>query len=229
MRKLNHLKIDFVPENIAALEQIYQLRNSQELFYRAELDKLNYQLLKNYKIEGGKIQLPKPKKAKNKGADEVLTRSKNSNNKLVIGEEHQELDYTLATCCKPIPGDQVFGFVTVSDGIKIHRNNCPNATQLMSNYAYRIVKAQWHSDELVEFMAGVIFTGIDDVGLVYNITNTISQELNVNMKSISFESHDGIFSGEVMLFVHDTDHLNKLIEKLKNVSGVLTVDRIDAK
>ena len=99
----------------------------------------------------------------------------------------------------------------------------------MSNYAYRIVKAQWHSDELVEFMAGVIFTGIDDVGLVYNITNTISQELNVNMKSISFESHDGIFSGEVMLFVHDTDHLNKLIEKLKNVSGVLTVDRIDAK
>lgn len=228
MRKLSHLKIDFTPENIAALEQIYHLKNSQELFYRVSLDRIDLKLLKGLNLEGGKIVLPKPKRAKNKGIDEILAKSKGANNKLVIGEEQQELDYTLSTCCKPIPGDQVFGFVTVSDGIKIHRNNCPNATQLMSNYAYRIVKAQWHSEELVEFMAGVKFTGIDDVGLVYNITNTISQELSVNMQSISFESNDGIFEGEVMLFVHDTDHLHSLIEKLKNVPGVLTVVRIDA-
>lgn len=228
MRKLSHLKIDFTPENITALEQIYHLKNSQELFYRISLDRLDLKLLKGLTLEGGKIVLPKPKRAKNKGIDEILAKSKGANNKLVIGEEQQELDYTLSTCCKPIPGDQVFGFVTVSDGIKIHRNNCPNATQLMSNYAYRIVKAQWHSEELVEFMAGVKFTGIDDVGLVYNITNTISQELSVNMQSISFESNDGIFEGEVMLFVHDTDHLSSLIDKLKNVPGVLTVIRIDA-
>jgi len=228
MRKLSHLKIDFTPENITTLEQIYNLKNSQELFYRITLERLDLKLLKTLTVEGGKIVLPKQKRAKNKGIDEILAKSKGASNKLVIGEEQQELDYSLSTCCKPIPGDRVFGFVTVSDGIKIHRNNCPNATQLMSNYAYRIVKAQWHSDELVEFMAGVKFTGIDDVGLVYNITNTISQELSVNMQSISFESNDGIFEGEVMLFVHDTDHLSSLIGKLKNVPGVLTVVRIDA-
>jgi guanosine-3',5'-bis(diphosphate) 3'-pyrophosphohydrolase len=228
MRKLSHLKIDFTPENITILEQIYNLKNSQELFYRITLERLDLKLLKTLAVEGGKIVLPKQKRAKNKGIDEILAKSKGTSNKLVIGEEQQELDYSLSTCCKPIPGDRVFGFVTVSDGIKIHRNNCPNATQLMSNYAYRIVKAQWHSDELVEFMAGVKFTGIDDVGLVYNITNTISQELSVNMQSISFESNDGIFEGEVMLFVHDTDHLSSLIDKLKNVPGVLTVVRIDA-
>jgi guanosine-3',5'-bis(diphosphate) 3'-pyrophosphohydrolase len=228
MRKLSHLKIDFTPENITILEQIYNLKNSQELFYRITLERLDLKLLKTLTVEGGKIVLPKQKRAKNKGIDEILAKSKGASNKLVIGEEQQELDYSLSACCKPIPGDRVFGFVTVSDGIKIHRNNCPNATQLMSNYAYRIVKAQWHSDELVEFMAGVKFTGIDDVGLVYNITNTISQELSVNMQSISFESNDGIFEGEVMLFVHDTDHLSSLIKKLKNVPGVLTVVRIDA-
>lgn len=228
MRKLSHLKIDFINVNIAALEQLYNFDNSQELFFRVAMDRIDLKLLKKLNVEGGRIVLPKPKRAKNKGIDELVAKTKGSGNKLVIGEDQQELDYTLATCCKPIPGDNVFGFVTVSDGIKIHRNNCPNATQLMSNYAYRIVKAQWQSDELLEFMAGVRFTGIDDVGLVYNITNTISQELSVNMKSIGFESHDGIFSGEVMLFVHDTDHLSSLIEKLKDVPGVLTVERINA-
>ncbi|MFT5246951.1 MAG: guanosine-3',5'-bis(diphosphate) 3'-pyrophosphohydrolase [Gammaproteobacteria bacterium] len=147
---------------------------------------------------------------------------------LLIGDERQEMEYTLAKCCNPIAGDDVFGFVTIHDGIKVHRINCPNATEMMSNYAYRVMKARWASQEMVEFEVKLKFTGIDDVGLVHNITNIISSDMTVNMKGISFESIDGIFEGEVRVLVTDTEHLGLLIEKLKNVEGVLTVYRADS-
>ncbi|MCB9184977.1 MAG: bifunctional (p)ppGpp synthetase/guanosine-3',5'-bis(diphosphate) 3'-pyrophosphohydrolase, partial [Flavobacteriales bacterium] len=146
---------------------------------------------------------------------------------LLIGDDLQKIDYQLSKCCNPIAGDDVFGFITVGEGIKIHRVNCPNAVQLMSNFAYRIVKARWKGKENIEFLAGITFSGIDDVGLVNKITTIISHEHNVNMRAISFESHDGIFEGKVMAFVHDTDHLNALIEKLKRVRGVRNVERVD--
>ena len=135
------------------------------------------------------------------------------------------MDFTLARCCNPIPGDDVFGFVTVNGEIKIHRINCPNATQLLSNYAYRVIKARWAGKEMLQFEVGVHFTGIDDVGLVHKITNIISADMNVNMKAISFESNDGIFEGQVRVLVLDTAHLNTLMDKLRNVNGVLTVER----
>lgn len=124
--------------------------------------------------------------------------------------------------------DDVFGFITINEGIKIHRTNCPNAIQLMSNYAYRIVKARWTSQKEIAFLVGVNITGIDEVGVVNNITKVISNELKVNMRSISIESNDGIFEGTIMLFINDTDHLNKLIKKLKSLTGILTVNRIDS-
>jgi GTP pyrophosphokinase len=147
----------------------------------------------------------------------------------VLGENLDKIDYKLSPCCNPIPGDDVFGFITVGEGIKIHRINCPNAIQLMSNYAYRIVKAKWTGQQQIAFLAGIRITGLDDVGVVNKISKVISSELKVNMRSISIESNDGIFEGNIMLFVHDTDHLTKLMKKLKEINGILTVNRIDGK
>ena len=146
---------------------------------------------------------------------------------LVIGDDIKNVEYKLATCCNPISGDEVFGFVTVNEGIKIHRVSCPNAVQLMSNYAYRIIKARWKGQEELEFLTGIRFGGIDDVGLVNKITEIISKESGVNMQSISFDSNDGIFEGKVMAYVNDTEHLQALMSKLKKVGGVRTVERIE--
>jgi len=147
---------------------------------------------------------------------------------LVIGDNMEKLDYNLAPCCNPIPGDEVFGFVTISDGIKIHKTNCPNAVQLMSNYAYRMIKARWVEEEqILAFLSGIRITGIDDMGIVNTITEIISNELNVNMRSISFDSEDGIFEGEIMVYVYDTAHLTSLIAKLSKVTGVTRVSRIN--
>jgi GTP pyrophosphokinase len=147
---------------------------------------------------------------------------------LVIGEDMKTIDYKLAPCCNPIPGDEVFGFVTINEGIKIHKTNCPNAISLMSNYAYRIVKARWMNQQQLAFMAGIRVNGIDDVGIVNNITRIISNELNVNMRSISFDGHDGVFEGTIMVFVHDTQHLTELIGKISKVKGVTSAIRIDS-
>jgi GTP diphosphokinase / guanosine-3',5'-bis(diphosphate) 3'-diphosphatase len=145
----------------------------------------------------------------------------------MIGDSMDNLEYKLSPCCSPIPGDDVFGFITVHEGIKIHRVNCPNAIALMSNHAYRIVKAKWTSQSLISFLAGIKITGIDKLGLVNKITQIISKELNVNMRYISFDTNDGTFEGTIMVFVHDTAHLTDLIKKLQKVDGVVKVVRID--
>ena len=139
----------------------------------------------------------------------------------------EKIDYSLANCCNPIPGDEVFGFITVAEGIKIHKTTCPNAVQLMSNYAYRVIKARWIEKEKVDFLTGLKIIGIDNVGIVNNITQIVSNELHVNMRSIKFESYDGIFEGTIMVFVQNTIHLNNLITNLKKVEGVKKVERID--
>ena len=146
---------------------------------------------------------------------------------LVIGDNMEKLDYKLANCCNPIPGDEVYGFITVTEGIKIHKTSCPNTVQLMSNYAYRVIKAQWIDEQNIDFLTGLKIVGFDDVGVVNNITQVISNELHVNMRSLSFDSHDGIFEGRVMVFVKDTSHLTNLIKNLTKVKGVRNVDRIN--
>jgi len=148
---------------------------------------------------------------------------------LVIGEGIDKIDYKLSPCCNPIPGDEVFGFITINEGIKIHRTNCPNAIQLMSNYAYRIVKARWFGQQQIAFLVGIKINGMDDVGVVSNITKIISSELKVNIRSLNIESTDGLFEGTIMLFVHDTEHLKVLMKKLVKLPGILSVTRIDSK
>jgi GTP pyrophosphokinase len=155
-------------------------------------------------------------------------RPKDKGDTLVIGDESQKMDYVMAKCCSPIPGDDVFGFVTINEGIKIHRTACPNAINIRSNYAYRVVPAAWASKEdYTAFATGILITGIDDVGLVNAITTVISKDLNVDMKSIAFESQDGVFEGHIKVLVEGIHHLNNLISNLKKVEGIKKIVRED--
>lgn len=148
---------------------------------------------------------------------------------LLIGEDMDVVEYKLAKCCTPIPGDDVFGFVTVNEGIKIHRTNCPNSAELLSNHGNRVVKAKWTSQHEVAFLTGVKIKGTDRVGLINDISKIISDELKVNMSSMSIHTDSGIFDGEIMLYVNDTRHLEQLIQKLQQVEGLVKVNRFDSK
>src|SRR5690606_30545933 len=145
---------------------------------------------------------------------------------LVFGKEDEKLDYKLSTCCNPIPGDKVFAFVTVSEGIKVHKKNCPNALSLQSNYAYRIMPAKWIDSNKQEFSALIFISGIDNIGLVNEVTKIISGNMHVNMKSLSFESNDGLFSGKINLIVNNNTIIKKVVEMLKKINGIDKVYRV---
>ena len=145
--------------------------------------------------------------------------------KLVFGKEKEMLKYSMAPCCSPIPGDNVFGFISVKDGIKVHSKNCPNSISLRSNYAYRIISATWINSDSHEFNAKIEITGIDGIGLVNEITSLISNSMNVNMNRISFETNDGLFSGVVSVEVENKVILNKLMKRLKAIKGLEKVIR----
>jgi guanosine-3',5'-bis(diphosphate) 3'-pyrophosphohydrolase len=222
-RKIKHLKIPAAEVNMNDILLYYKLPNVLELYYRIAMDAVDLKQLReavNYKDQRVRNTRTEPT------LEDLVTQARGTSDMLVIGENLNKIDYKLSPCCNPIPGDDVFGFITINDGIKIHRVNCPNAMQLMSNYAYRIVKAKWTGQEQISFLAGIRITGMDDVGVVNNITKVISSELKVNMRSISIESNEGLFEGTIMLFVHDTEHLTKLMKKLSSLSGILNVTRI---
>ena len=216
-------------QNIQALLDHFRANSVTDLHYQVARGRYDLEALEKPSLRGGRIVLPKRKaSSEDRSLEEVVREIRGGDQSaLLIGDDLQKIDYKLSPCCNPIPGDDVFGFITINDGIKIHRVNCPNAVQLMSNFAYRIVKARWKGKDTMEFLAGIKFSGIDDVGLVNKITSIISHEHNVNMRAISFESHDGIFEGKVMAFVHDTDHLDVLMDKLRRVNGVRSVERVD--
>jgi GTP diphosphokinase / guanosine-3',5'-bis(diphosphate) 3'-diphosphatase len=226
-RKFNALKAEWLSVNIDELVRFYDTDSTLELYYRIAKGSIDLTRMKGFVVEGGRIKFEKKEDVKKEVEPRIITTSPSKGEALLIGDEQQKMDYKLAPCCNPIPGDEVFGFITINEGIKIHRTNCPNAQELMSKYAYRVIKARWRNKESVQFEVGIKFSGTDDVGIVQNITNIISTDMNVNMRAISFEANDGIFQGKVVVLVHDTMHLNALVERLKAVDGVLTVDRID--
>ncbi|MEE2801161.1 MAG: ACT domain-containing protein, partial [Bacteroidota bacterium] len=144
---------------------------------------------------------------------------------IVFGKEQVQLDYTLSKCCNPIPGDSVFGFTTVSEGIKVHKNNCPNAISLQSKFAYRIISAKWIDSTQREHKADLVLTGIDRLGLVQEVTQVISEFMSVNIKSISFSSDDGIFKGEITVVVTNKKILQTLMQNLNKINGIDKVTR----
>ena len=240
-KQLKHLKINADQNTIYNIVRHYKMQSPLDLFFgigeglikldnlakiaRGEKNSSWYSMLKSRFSRTSDTE-KQDKKAPT--FEHIVKEIRGKNDMLVIGDDMDKIDYRLAPCCTPIPGDEVFGFVTVDEGIKIHKTNCPNAIDLMSNYAYRIVKARWTSQQQIAFMAGLRVNGIDDVGIVNSITRIISNELNVNMRSISFDSMDGVFEGNIMVFVQDTNHLTELIEKIKGVKGVTSVMRVDS-
>jgi len=227
-RRLRNLKVNLNSLNINDLLMFYKVPSALDLYHRIAIEAIDLKNLKDFFTEDGVPKLKTNQKPEGQTFEELVKNVRGSADMLVIGENMDKIDYKLSPCCNPIPGDDVFGFITVSEGIKIHRTNCPNAIQLMSKHGYRIVKAKWTGQKEIAFLAGVKITGADEVGVVNNLTRVISNELKVNMRSISIDSNEGLFEGTIMLFVHDTEHLKKLMLKLGQVNGILSVSRIDS-
>jgi GTP pyrophosphokinase len=226
-RKFKQYNIKFASENISFLEKYFQLPSVTELYFRIAKGKIDLTKLRDIDCVAGMLQAEKKKIKKSKHQDDIVPKLEKSDT-LIIGEDFKNIQYQMARCCNPIPGDPVFGFITISEGIKVHRNNCPNAEHLMSKMAYRCIKARWKSQELVERIAAIQISGIDQLGLVNRLTEIISTQHNVNMKSISFESFDGIFEGRMKVLVYDTEHLEQLMRKFEEVEGVQRVERWDS-
>lgn len=228
-RKLKQWKVNFSDETIQKIIGHFKLNSTLDLYYFIATEKIDLAQVKSI--------LTKPEKPSSRNINRIdennfesLVKSNSTKNEdmLIIDDKIGKIDYTLAQCCNPIPGDDIFGFVTVSEGIKIHRVSCPNAVQLLSKYGYRVVKAKWTRASEVSFLAGIRITGLDDIGIISGISTVISTDLKVNMRSISVVSNDGMFEGDIMVYVHDTHHLDVLMRKLKEVRGVLKVSRFDS-
>jgi guanosine-3',5'-bis(diphosphate) 3'-pyrophosphohydrolase len=229
-RKLKSLKIEPSEANILLLLNYFKMISPLDLYFNIANKKIDLGELSKLEVVGGKIKLPKPANLSTAAnIDEAVKQTLQKNAELLImGESADKIDYKFAPCCNPIPGDDVFGFLTINEGIKIHRTNCPNAVQLMSKYAYRIIKTRWTKQHEIAFLTGIKLTGIDDVGLVNKITNIITGQMNLNMRSISFESVDGVFEGRIMVYVHDTAELEDLSDRLTALDGILEVNRFDS-
>ena len=227
-RKFLEQNLQFSKQLISEFCNYLKLPSAQELFYRAALGNVDAQEIKDF-IKYKEAPIKKGKQKEISKIDQLVTSARGKSDLLMIGDDLKKLDYNLSSCCNPIPGDDVFGFVTELEGIKIHRVNCPNAVKLLSNYAYRVVRAKWVNDKLISFLAGLKITGTDEIGIVNNITNVISSENHVNMRAINFDTDGGVFEGTIMVYVHDTKHLNHLKSNLKKIKGVNRVERIDEK
>ncbi|MFV8282681.1 RelA/SpoT family protein [Christiangramia marina] len=227
-RKLKAQKIQFNEKSINELVVFFNLKTSLDLFYRVGIGKIDNQLLKDFAnsrsnslVSYFKNKIKKPQVAADINKDEITAKY----DQLVFGKEEEKLDYKLANCCNPIPGDTVFGFISVNDGIKVHKKDCPNALQLQSNYAYRIIQAKWIDSSQQDFQSVIKLQGIDNLGLVSEITKEISSNLGVNTKNLNFDSSDGIFNGRITLVVKNNNNLNTIIQRLKKINGIDKVSR----
>ncbi len=228
-RKMKSLKITYNSENLQKISYFFKLLSTQDLFFNVARGFIDMKDLKEYQASEKIVENKPQDKIENDQVQSLLRSIKTKDSDiLLIGEDMQKIDYKLANCCNPIPGDDVFGFITVSDGIKIHRTNCPNAAKLMANYGYRIVKARWTNQQELAFLTGLRITGIDDVGLINKLTTVISNDFKVNIRSITVDSDNGIFEGSIMVYVNDTEHLENLIKRLKMVKGITAVTRFDS-
>ena len=228
-RKLKQLKITLNEKSINELVNYFKLKTSLDLFYRVGIGTIDNPKLKAFASSRSNVfmsyiknRIRKQDTPQDIDKEEITSKY----DMLVFGKEEERLNYTLANCCNPIPGDKVFGFVTINDGIKVHKKNCPNAVSLQSNYAYRIIPAKWIDSSQRTYTSHIRLSGIDNLGLVNDITSLISDNLHVNMKSISFSSDDGIFNGDIVVEVKNQSMLKNLIEKLKKINGIDKVSRV---
>jgi len=230
-RKLKQLKISLNEKSINELVNYFNLNTSLDLFYRVGISSIDNTMLKSFAASRSNalVSYIKNKITRNKGLikesvekDEITSKY----DMLVFGKEEEKLNYKLSSCCNPIPGDMVFGFLTIKEGIKIHKKVCPNALSLQSNYAYRIMSAKWIDSSQQVFRAVVKLTGIDRLGLVNSITKVVSENMNVNIKSIKFDTDSGVFNGEITVEVNNNNFVEKLMERLQKINGIEKVFRV---
>jgi len=228
-RKLKQLKINLNESSINELVRFFKLKTSLDLFYRVGINTIDNPMLKKYANSRSNVLMSflknritrKPKKF-DLDKQEITQKY----DMLVFGSDEEKLEYKLSQCCNPIQGDGVFGFLTINDGIKVHKFSCPNALSLQSNYAYRIINAKWIDSSQQDFTVIINISGIDTFGLVNNITKVISDNMNVNMKKLNFETNSGVFSGSITMLVKSNNYAVKVMEKIKKLNGVEKVKRI---
>ena len=231
-RKLESFGAAYNQHNIDVLTAYYKLSSSLDFFYQVSVRNIDLKELKEFQLLGDRLEPPKPirpqpeaKLSDNQGAPAV---PRKDTELIIFGESSDRIVYTLANCCKPIPGDDVFGFVSIGKGLTIHRTNCPNAAKLMANYGHRVVKTKWAKNKEISFLTGIRIVGMDDVGVVNKITNLISGELRLNINAITIEANEGLFEGNIRIYVHDKEELEELVTRLKQLSGIHSVIRYDA-
>jgi GTP pyrophosphokinase len=230
-RKLRHLKITLNEQTLNELVNFFKLHTSLDLFYRAGIGTIENQQLKDFAAQKSNTLVNFFKKTikRTPTASSEQVRKNELNKKfdlLVFGVEQNKLDYKLSSCCNPIPGDEVFGFITINEGIKVHKKDCPNAISLQSNYAYRIIQTKWIDSSQEEFKAVLRITGMDTLGLTNELTKVISNQMNVNIQSISLSSEAGIFKGQVTVVVQNNTILKKLIDNIRKVDGIDKITRV---
>lgn len=230
-RKLKHLKITLNEGVVNELVNYFKLKTSLDLFYRVGIGSIENQQLKDFAAQKNNTLINffknKIKRSPTANPEDIHKQELSSNyNLLVFGKEQDRLDYKLSTCCNPIPGDEVFGFVTINEGIKVHKRDCPNAISMQSNYAYRIMPAKWIDSTQQEFKAILNITGMDTLGLTNELTKVISNQMHVNIQSISLSGEAGIFKGQVTVVVQNNAILKKLIDNIKKIDGVDKITRV---
>lgn len=233
-RRLKNWKIELTDQLIHQLVKHYKSKTINDFFREIAIGAIDVSNVKDF-INGQKNEETDKEKQDStshlKSATNFVANMdelSDSDDILMIDNNLRNVDYTLSKCCNPIFGDPIFGFVGVIGGIKIHRQNCPNAPEMKSKFGYRIVNAQWTSSGAANFQATLKITGTDDIGIVSNISQLITKDLKMKMRSISIDSDEGSFEGRVTVFVNDTDMLGRLIKKIKKVKGVYSVSRIDS-
>ena len=228
-KKLEGMGAAFAQHNIEELMNWYKLSSPLDLYYQIAIKNIDLKDLKEFKVmHGDKLESPKHDKHLQEPKPEITSTIPKKDTELIIfGESSDKIVYNLANCCKPIPGDDVFGFVTTGKGLTIHRTNCPNAAKLLSNYGHRVVKTKWAKNKEISFLTGLRIVGLDDVGVVNKITNLISGEMKVNIAAITIEAKEGLFEGNIKVYVHDKEELDELVSRLKALTGIHSVDRFD--
>lgn len=232
-RKLSRMEVPLNNANINELLQYFKQTSLLDLCFQIARGNVDLQELKKFTVNGEKLELPRIEKPVEKIPPKTTESSilkepaKKDAELIIFGEDASRIEYKLAQCCKPIPGDDVFGFITASEGLKIHRTNCPNAAQLLSNYGHRVVKTKWAKNKEISFLTGLKIVGLDDVGVINKITNIVSGEMKVNIAALTIESSEGIFEGMIKVFIHDKEELDMLVSKLNSLNGIQSVSRLE--
>lgn len=231
IRRFKNWKITQDDATLQKLIKQKKFNTTTDFYYALHKGKVDiYQVRDFYLAQEKKEQEPTPDKPEDKTAENfTVAHDDVGEDILTIDQNLKGIDFSLAKCCNPIYGDEIFGFVGSQGGIKIHRTNCPNSTQMVNRFGYRIVKAQWSGKAGSQYETVIRVTGHDDIGIISNISQLITNDLKVKMRSLNIDSKDGYFYGNITLFINDLGNLNKVIKKIKAIKGVLDVQRIDGK